>query len=119
MTPLQHAGLALAVTALGALGACATPAARISTALQERGLDAQRADCVGDRLDANLSVSQLLQLRRATEAYSALGDTSPGRLTTSDLVRVAANLGDVRVPLEVGRAVAACDLLSATGAQPR
>ena len=104
--------LLLAALPLLALAACATPSARIATALQERGLDAERAACVGDRLDRSLSVAQLLQLRDAARAY-AMGDSTPGRFTTADLIRVASEIRDPAVPLEVGRAVAACDLLPA------
>lgn len=100
----------ITVSTASALAGCATPSTRISTALQERGLDAPRADCVGGRLERNLSVDQLLQLSRTARAVNE-GDATPGRFTLSDLVRVAATIDDPRVPLEVGRAVAACDLI--------
>ena len=70
-----------------ALGACAAPATRISTGLQRYGLDASRADCVGTRLQGDLSLGQLRQLGRAAAAYRT-GDTTPGVLTVGDLLRV-------------------------------
>jgi hypothetical protein len=67
--------------------------------------------CVGDRLEANLSLGQLQQLGRAAKA-SREGDTTPGRLTASDFVRVSGQVKDPKVPLEVGKAAAACGILT-------
>lgn len=89
---------------------CAAPAARISTGLQRYGLDESRADCVGGRLQANLSLGQLQRLGKAAAAYWQ-GDTTPGVLTASDLVRVAAQLKDPAIALEVGKAAAGCGVL--------
>lgn len=103
---------ALAVTLLGALtlAACAAPATRISTGLQRYGLDAQRADCVGTRLQADLSLGQLQKLGRTAAAYRE-GDTTPGVLTVSDLLRVAGELEDPAIALSVGKAAAGCGVL--------
>ncbi len=103
---------AIALTLLGtlALGACATPATRISTGLQRYGLDAQRADCVGTQLQGNLSIGQLQQLGRAAAAYRT-GDTTPGVLTVGDLLRVAGELKDPAIALAVGKAAAGCNVL--------
>lgn len=98
--------MALLVTFAG----CAAPATRISTGLQRYGLDPARADCVGGRLQANLSLGQLQRLGKAAAAYRQ-GDTSPGVLTASDLVRVAAQLRDPAIALEVGKAGAGCGVL--------
>ncbi|PXA97496.1 hypothetical protein DMC47_13470 [Nostoc sp. 3335mG] len=92
------------------LSACAAPATRISTGLQRYGLDAQRADCVGSRLQGDLSLGQLQQLGRAAAAYGK-GDTNPGVLTVGDLVRVASELKDPEIPLAVGKAAAGCNVL--------
>ena len=102
----------LAITLLGALtlSACAAPAMRISTGLQRYGLDAERSDCVGTRLQADLSLGQLQQLGRAAAAYGK-GDTTPGVLTVSDLLRVAGELKDPAIALAVGKAAAGCGVL--------
>lgn len=103
---------ALAVTLLGAfaLTACAAPSTRISTGLQRYGLDAQRADCVGMRLQGDLSLGQLQQLGRAAAAYRK-GDTTPGVLTVGDLLRVAGEVKDPAIALAVGKAAAGCGVL--------
>jgi hypothetical protein len=103
---------ALAIALLGAatLSACAAPATRISGGLQRYGLDAPRADCVGGRLQSDLSLGQLQQLGRAAAAYRK-GDTTPGVLTVGDLLRVAGELKDPAIALAVGKAAAGCGVL--------
>ncbi len=103
----------LTAALLGALAltACAAPATRISTGLQRYGLDAQRADCVGTRLQGDLSIGQLQQLGRAAAAYRK-GDTDPGVLSAGDLLRVASELRDPAIALAMGRAAAGCGVLS-------
>ncbi len=100
---------ALAATIIGALAlsACAAPATRISTSLRRYGLDEQRSDCVGTQLQSGLSLGQLQQLARAAKAYRT-NDTTPGVLTTSDLVRVASELKDPEIALVLGKATLAC-----------
>lgn len=90
--------------------ACAAPSTRIAMGLERYGLDAQRSQCVGDRLQKNLSLGQLMQLGKAASAYGR-GDSDPTRLTASDLIRVAGQIDDPKVPLEVGKAVAACGVI--------
>lgn len=92
------------------LTACAAPATRISTGLQRYGLDPQRADCVGQRLQRDLSLGQLQQLGNAAKAYRA-GDTDPGVLTVGDLIRVAGEIKDPEIALAVGKAAAGCGVL--------
>ncbi|WP_312251128.1 hypothetical protein [Sphingobium yanoikuyae] len=94
-----------------ALSACVNPSQKIATGLTWYGLDRSQAQCVGDRLEANLSISQLQQLGRAARAVNE-GDATPGRLTISDLVRVSSQFNDARVPIEVTRAAAACGVLA-------
>ena len=103
---------AMAIMLLGtlSLAACAAPATRISTGLQRYGLDEARADCVGTRLQSDLSLGQLQQLGRAAAAYGK-GDTTPGKLTVSDLLRVAGELKDPAIALSVGKAAAGCSVL--------
>lgn len=100
---------AVAAIALG-LAACATPSARISDGLQRYGLDAQRSTCVGDRLSDNLSLGQLQQLGKAAAAYRR-DDPDPTRLTAGDLLRVAGEIKDPKIALEVGKAAAGCGVV--------
>ena len=90
---------------------CVDPSAKIATSLEGYGFQPAQSQCVGDRLEANLSIGQLQQLGRAARA-SKEGDTTPGRLTVSDFVRVAGQVKDPKVPLEVGKAAAACGILT-------
>ncbi|QYE37300.1 hypothetical protein KZX46_22455 (plasmid) [Polymorphobacter sp. PAMC 29334] len=94
------------------VAACASPSMRISTGLQRYGLGGARADCVGNHLEASLSI---IQLGRAAQVYNG-GDPMPGRLNASDLVRAAAQVNDPKVPLEVVKATAVCGVL--TGPAP-
>lgn len=97
--------------ALGVAG-CVNPSAKIATELTRYGLDSSQAQCVGNRLEANLSIAQLQQLGRAARAYTT-GDTTPGRLTLADLARVSAQINDPKVAIEVGRAAAGCGVIDA------
>jgi len=94
-----------------AVTACVNPSARIASALTRYGLDAQQAQCAGDRLEDRLSLGQLQQLGRAARAVGQ-GDTSPGRLTVSDLIRVSSQIRDPRIAIEVTRAAVGCDLVA-------
>jgi hypothetical protein len=100
------ASLALMTGVVG----CSAPATRISSGLQRYGLDAPRADCVGERLQSRLSLGQLQRLGKAAAAYRQ-NDTTPGALTPSDLIRVASELRDPAIALEVGKAAAGCRVL--------
>lgn len=103
---------ALVITALCGLSltACAAPSTQISTGLQRYGLDGGRSDCVGARLQKDLSLGQLQQLGRAAAAYRK-GDTTPGVLTVGDLLRVAGKIRDPAIALAVGKAAAGCGVL--------
>ncbi len=109
---MKASGRTLATALVGAMTmtACAAPATRISTGLQRYGLDTRRADCVGTRLQGDLSIGQLQQLGKAAAAYGK-GDTSPGVLTVGDLLRVAGELKDPAIALAVGKAAAGCGVL--------
>jgi hypothetical protein len=89
---------------------CATPSARIATELTRFGLDQNQAACVGDRLEARLSLAQLKQLARAAHAYSS-NDPNPRQLTAGDLARVSAQINDPKMPIEVATAAASCGVL--------
>lgn len=102
--------LAMALIGATTLTACSAPATRISTGLQRYGLDEPRADCVGGRLQNDLSLGQLQQLGRAAAAYRR-GDSDPTKLTVSDLLRVAGEMKDPAIALAVGKAAAGCGVL--------
>lgn len=89
---------------------CATPSARIADKLGGYGLNPAQALCVGQRLQSNLSLSQLQQLARAAGALTR-GDTTPGRLTPTDLFRVASQIRDPKIAIEVARAASGCGVL--------
>ena len=90
---------------------CVNPSEKIATSLTAYGLDASQSQCVGDRLERNLSIGQLQELGRATRVYSQ-DDVTPGRLTASDLIRVAGQFKNPKVPIEVGKAAAGCGVLT-------
>ncbi len=48
------------------LGACATPAQRITRNLADMGVPPRQAQCMGDRLGQRLSLGQLLRLQELT-----------------------------------------------------
>jgi hypothetical protein len=86
---------------------CVDTSERISTELARAGLDQQRADCVGQSLERDLSLDQLRQLANAAKAYRR-DDSTPGVLTGSDLLRVSAQVSDPAVPLAVAKAAGRC-----------
>lgn len=90
--------------------ACVNPSARIASAVEGYGFRPNHAKCLGDRLEANLSLGQLQQLGRAARAARE-GDTTPGRLSISDFLRVAGQVKDPKIPLEVTKAVAGCGII--------
>jgi hypothetical protein len=100
--------LVLAGALLSVVG-CVSASERIAGELGRYGLDAQRAQCVGDRLEADLSTAQLQELAAAARAYGR-DDPNPRRLTGADLARVAGEIRDPAVPLAVGRAALRCGL---------
>ena len=98
-----------------ALAGCATPSDRIADALVAYGLAPSQAQCIGQRLEDRLSVGQLRELASYARAYGD-NDRDPGAVGISDLIRVAAQVHDPRVPVEVGKAAAHCGLLPTTAA---
>jgi hypothetical protein len=98
--------VALVIPAL-ALAACVNASARIADELVAAGLDAQRAHCVGESLERDLSLNQLRQLANAARAYRS-NDSTPGRLTGSDLLRASAEVRDPAVTVAVAQAAARC-----------
>lgn len=110
-TSIRLAGALVAGTATLATAGCVDPSAKIATSLADYGFQPAQSHCVGDRLEANLSIGQLQQLGRAARAARE-GDMTPGRLTVGDFIRVAGQVKDPKVPIEVGKAAASCGLLT-------
>jgi hypothetical protein len=98
-------GLALLVAG------CVAPSGQIATAMTGYGFQPAQSQCVGERIAANLSLTQLQQLGRAARP-ARQGDASPGRLTIGDFLRVAGEVKDPKVALEVGKAAAGCGVLA-------
>lgn len=92
------------------LSACATPQERIADALVGYGIAPAKAQCVGKRLEDRLGIAQLQELARLARSYRQ-NDANPQALTPSDLLRVASQVQDARVPIEVGKAAANCGLI--------
>lgn len=105
---MRRLSVALAVLAVAA---CARPSERIADALVAYGLPPVQADCVGTRLEQRLSIGQLRELGRYARAYQG-SDPDPGRVTIADLNRVASQVQDPRIAIEVARAAGQCGLLS-------
>ena len=97
------------IAAVFTVSACATPRERIADNLTGYGLDEGRANCVGSELQRNLSLSQLQELAQAARAFRER-DPNPSRLTVDDLLRVASQVRDPRVPIEVAKAAGRCRL---------
>jgi len=91
------------------LASCASPAARIAEVLEQRGLDAPRARCIGARLDRDLSVAQLRQLAAAARAYDS-GPGATGKMTAQDLARIASQVPDPAVPAALFNAGRSCGI---------
>ena len=91
------------------LASCASPEARIADALEERGLDAPRAQCIGARLQHELSVAQLRQLAAAARTYNG-GPGASGKITVHDLAQIAAQVPDPAVPLALFNAGQGCGI---------
>lgn len=92
------------------LAACATPSERISDALVGYGIAPAAAQCVGGRLEDRLSTGELQELARLARVYRE-NDPKPAELDVSDLIRVASQVENARVPIEVGKAAANCGLV--------
>lgn len=94
----------ITLAALLLVAACARPSERIATKLVEYGLPQRQAVCVGERLERNLSTSQL---RRVAEIVRLNGDRV-GRLTVNDIVRALDKPGDEAIVAQVLRAGLGC-----------
>ena len=85
--------LALFVFPILALAACATPEARVRTALLEAGLSRPIATCMAQRMVDRLSLAQLQRL----STVSQLNGKPIGQLTVRDYIKRAAALRDPEI----------------------
>ncbi|TRW18144.1 hypothetical protein [Glacieibacterium frigidum] len=72
----RFAALSLAAVVV----ACATPADKITDALIDYGLPEKQARCMGERLEARLSLEQLQRLSELARANRGQGKVSVNRL---------------------------------------
>ena len=94
----------LPLAALISLAACATPSERISSKLIEYGVAPRQAQCMGERLEANLDTRQL---RRIGEIGRANRERM-GRMTVNDIVATLNKPGDEALVTEVVRSGISC-----------
>ena len=97
--------LSLAAVASLALSGCMASRYQISDALMRYGLSENQAGCAAEFLRGHLSTGQVSRLTKAARYYDR-----DGPLTMGDLVRVAGQVGDAEVLLQVGAAAFACKL---------
>ncbi len=113
---IRRGALTLAGLMAAALTGCASPSVRIASALEAKGMSVPESQCVGDRLEQRLSLTQLRQLGAAA---NALPDPDP--TPVASIIRVAAQIPDHTVPLEVASAMIGCKIktdLAPSPAQP-
>lgn len=95
--------LALAALAGLAMSGCTASRYQIADALQRYGLSENQASCASEFLRGKLSTSQVSRLTKAARYYDR-----GGPLTFGDLIRVAGQVDDREVLLQVGAAALAC-----------
>lgn len=103
--------IALTTALIATLAACSTPSEKISDTLVTYGIAPPQAVCVGDRLQRNLSLSQLSELARLARNYRE-ANPGGGRPSLDDLLRISQDMRDPQVPIEVTRAAAGCGVIS-------
>lgn len=108
-------GMLFAVVSTIGLAGCINPSEQIATSLARYGLDERQARCVGDRLEANLSINQLRQLGRAASEISKT-EADRRKLTIGDLIDASSQFEDIKVPIEVAKAAARCGVLTGVSA---
>lgn len=93
------AALSLAVV----VAACATPADKITAALTDYGLPAKQARCMGERLEAKLSLAQLKRL-----SDLARQNRGQGRVSVNQIADQLDREGDPKLVSAVAGAGIAC-----------
>jgi len=109
--------LAAATMLLLLTSGCASQ--RIASSLERYGVPPDKAACVGDSLAERLSYAQLQALSRAASEYKAIDNNRSVTMTLFDLARIATELRDPVIPLEVVRAGVTCLVLPANQAPAR
>ena len=94
----------LALALLVSLAACATPSQKITAKLTEYGVPPVQARCMGDRLEARLSMAQL---RRIAE-IGRLTKDRVGHMTVNDIAATLNKPGDEALVAEVVRSGISC-----------
>lgn len=89
---------------LALMAGCATPSQRISTKLVEYGVPQPQAVCVGDKLEARLTISQI---RRVAD-IAKRSRNSAGRVTITQFAAALDHPGDEAIVAEVLRAGLGC-----------
>jgi hypothetical protein len=97
------------IGALVTVSGCATPREQIAIGLTDYGVAEGPAQCVGERLQGSLSISQLQELGRVARATRAR-DPDPSRLTLDDFLRAASEVRDPKIAIEVAKAAGRCNL---------
>ena len=105
--------LTLSALCMWVAGCSSPPRDRIADALIGYGIAPTQAQCVGTRLEQRLTVAQLRELGSLARSYQQSSRTS-GPPTVGDLIGLAGQVQDARVPIEVGKASANCGLLDST-----
>ncbi len=82
------------------LAGCATPAQRIATKLDEYGVPPRQAQCMGDRLQSRLSLSQLSRLDDIVRVNG-------NRIGRMSIIDIANALNDPRDPALVAEVIRA------------
>jgi hypothetical protein len=102
----SHAALTGGAFALLIAG-CTASRERISSTLQDYGLDQQRANCASDYLHGHLTDRQLDRLSQAALSFRQ-DYRRKSLMTFGDLLRISSDLDDTHIPLSVGAAAVAC-----------
>ncbi len=89
-----------------ALSACATPAERIASKLEAHGIPPREARCMGERLYARLSLSQLETLEEVTR----LNNQRATEMAIRDFARLVERTGDPKLVAEVLKIGIGCAL---------
>lgn len=95
---------ALPLLPLLALGACATPEARVRTALMDAGVSRPVAGCMAERMVDRLSIEQL----RRISSLSKLGSRPIEAMSVAELLHRVRALGDPEILAVVSRAGLGC-----------
>lgn len=103
-TPAAASLAAASLAALALLTACATPSQRIAAKLTDYGVPAREAQCMGDRLQSRLSVSELKRLND----ISRIAEDRRGRMTVADIARTFNSPQDAGLAVELVRAGIGC-----------